>query len=161
MLNIGIDFGGVLSIHDNMSLNQEHKNTSINMPFAIENLLKLKQDGHKLYLISFCGKKRALETHEAILNSELKDVFEKEFYVKNVEYKSIVCKYLDCHVMIDDTSEILESITKLYPNIFPILFEDTKNWNDIYTLISSLKIEKNQKQKEENENISKFIYDIC
>ena len=62
---IGVDFGGVLSIHDSKMTNNsglEHKNTAINMPFAIDNLKKLKKQGHELYIISFCGKTRAKET---------------------------------------------------------------------------------------------------
>jgi hypothetical protein len=155
-LNIGIDFGGVLSIHDKEENIVEHKNTSINMPHAIETLLKLKEDGHKLYLISFCGKKRAIETHDSIINSEIKDVFEREFYVKNIEYKKYICHLVDCDIMIDDTSEILESVKSFCPNITTILFNDNnkdKNWNDIYIFIINFEkkqnvesLDKNQKQ---------------
>ena len=49
-MNIGIDFGGVLSIHDLGS--KEHINTSINMPNALESLYALKET-HNLFLISF------------------------------------------------------------------------------------------------------------
>ena len=73
VFKIGIDFGGVLS---SKSINQngaEHINTCIDMPFAIENLLKLKSHGHKLFLISFCGRTRAVETNKSLQNTMISE----------------------------------------------------------------------------------------
>ena len=58
--NILFDFGGVLSVHDGG--NTEHKNTCINMPNAKESIEQMKNNGHNLSIVSFCGRSRANET---------------------------------------------------------------------------------------------------
>jgi hypothetical protein len=167
-LNIGIDFGGVLSVHDKKDDKKdidgqniiEHKNTSINMPHAIETLLRLKEDGNKLYLISFCGKKRAIETHDAIINSEIKDIFEREFYVKNIEYKKYICQLVNCDIMIDDTCEILDSVKSFCPNITTILFNNEdkdRNWNGIYNFITNFEKKQNTELLDNKQKIIKQL----
>ena len=65
---IGIDFGGVLSQHDSRVApgDASHINTAIDMPNAVESLMALKAEGHHLFLISFCGKSRAIETKASL-----------------------------------------------------------------------------------------------
>lgn len=138
--NIGIDFGGVLSVHDRGE--SEHINTSINMPNAQKALETLQN--HNLYLVSFCGKNRAVETHESLVDTGLSKLFQKEYYVKDKKFKSDVCKYLGCHFMIDDRIGILDNVKAVNPNIITILFggegnshKTAKDWNDVLEIINN------------------------
>ena len=150
VFNIGIDFGGVLSVHDN-KLGAEHRNVSINMPLAVENLLKLKALGHRLYLISFCGRSRALETQTSLEQTKLTDsmscadVFTDIIFVKDIEYKRYICEYLNCHFMIDDREDIQRHVVQSECKTIPILFGSekhpdfvaAKDWNQVVEIITS------------------------
>ncbi len=104
-LIIGVDFGGVMSIYDKGEIEgSEHKSNSIDMQ-------KLKLLVHRLILISFCGKARAIKTKASILETD-KDLFDKIIFVKSKDYKKHVCKRYGCDVMIDDTLDILVGIHK-------------------------------------------------
>jgi hypothetical protein len=140
--NIGIDFGGVLSSHDDG--NNEHRNTHMDMPFALDILKQLKQLKHNLYLISFCGKSRANETKESIKMNNASELFNDQFYVKKREYKREVCDNLGCHFMIDDSVENLDHISSTNKKIVTILFGQSthsyhkcaSDWNDVLSIIS-------------------------
>lgn len=148
--NIGVDFGGVLSPH-NVEISAEHVNTVINMPFAVENLLKLKQHGHKLFIISFCGKNKAIETKKSLEetmimdNISYADIFDKMYFVKYRKYKKDLCEYLNCHFMVDDREDIQEEVMKSRCSTIPILFgKDShhsfitaNNWNNVTDIILS------------------------
>jgi len=88
---------------------KEHRSTLINIDGAIESLKKLKENGHKLYLNSFCGKSRAIETKQAI-QEQIPEVFEELFFVKNKDCKRYVTDMLGADVMIDDTLDVLQTI---------------------------------------------------
>lgn len=154
---IGIDFGGVLSIHDSKRSSLEigdHINTVIDMPNAMEVLTKLKEAGHTLYLISFCGKNRAIETKESL--KEFSDIFEDQFYTKNREYKGFICNYLECDVMIDDRQDVLDSVNKDSFSTKTILFKD--NWLEILDILTNYSP---KKYKGNNiNNINKYCYKI-
>lgn len=113
-LKIGIDFGGVLSKHEKSRKTDdasEHRSISINMPGAIDGLRELKKANHKLYIISFCGKQRAIETKASLLQSnDIKGIFDGIYFVKDISYKVDICSLLGCDIMIDDRLDILESI---------------------------------------------------
>lgn len=144
--NIGIDFGGVLSIHDSKTTNisgLEHRNTAINMPFA-ENAIKLLKDqGHNLYLISFCGKTRTEQTRVSINESKSSDIFNEMYFVKSKPFKNELCQNLGCHFMIDDNIEILDNIKAHNSKIVTILFDGdehpihkcVKDWNSVLKII--------------------------
>ena len=151
VFKIGIDFGGVLS---SKSINQngaEHINTCIDMPFAIENLLKLKSHGHKLFLISFCGRTRAVETNKSLQNTMISEnqscasIFDGIYFVKDTTYKRQLCEYLSCHFMVDDREDILFEVQKRSSKTIPILFgqqNHTKftsafDWNIVTAIIES------------------------
>jgi hypothetical protein len=87
-MKIGIDFGGVLSIPDGEDKNG-HVNTSIDMPGALEALLFLKKQEHSLFLISFAGKQRSLDTRKSIekINPNL---FDEMYFVKDKMTKALV-----------------------------------------------------------------------
>lgn len=147
--NIGIDFGGVLSMHDDKN-NAEHINTVIDVPNALECLLKLKNDGHKLYLISFCGKTRAIETYQSLALSHIDnnmccaDLFETIYFVKDRTKKKEICEYLHCHFMIDDRVDILQNIVGCKSNTKPILFGSehsqfisAPDWTNVVNIINT------------------------
>lgn len=122
-LRIGIDVGGVLSQHRAKNTDgSEHQGTSIDMPRCKEFLSKLKQIGHDLYIISFCGKSRAIETIQEIkkithINADGKEqpIFDddsKLCFVKKKEYKGKACKHFGIDVLIDDTLSLFEYVQK-------------------------------------------------
>lgn len=162
--NIGIDFGGVLSIHDS-NIGAEHINTIIDVPMALESLMKLKGYGHKLYLISFCGKNRAIETKKSI-EKYCPNLFDDIYFVKDRKYKKDICEYLNCDYMIDDREDILQEVIKSSCRTIPILFGGdidshflkAKDWNDVLSIISN-----NDRVSEKKElviNIDKKIHKI-
>lgn len=112
-MSIGIDIGGVLSKYDNDS-----ENDSMDMPGGIESLNRLKELGYDLYIISFCGRRRATKIKEILP----KDLFREQFYVKNIKYKSPICNYIGCNFMIDDKFEIFDHLKIKNDSIITILF---------------------------------------
>lgn len=168
--NIGIDFGGVLGIHDKGDC--EHINTSINMPGEIEALNELKSQNHNLYLISYCGKKRATETRDSMDNNNVSCLFQAKYYVKNKKFKSNICNDVGIHIMIDDRIGILNSIKQSNKNILTILFAHdfeesnlkcphkiAKNWNQVLEIINKAKI--NKKMFENKTKINKDVSELC
>lgn len=134
---LGIDFGGVLSIHDSPDTGKEHRSVAINMPYALETLRKLKSDGHRLVLVSFAGKSRSIETMASI-EETCPDVFDCIYFVKDKAHKLAICQYEGCDVMIDDREDILESF--IGTDVMPILYGGQsssiitmKDWQDDVT----------------------------
>ena len=148
--NIGVDFGGVLSKLDKEEFdkNSEHFNTAIDIPDAIDNILKLKSLGHKLFLISYCGRPRALETKESLdktvisENMMCSDLFEEMYFVKEKAFKKDLCEFLNCQFMIDDRIGIQLNILTSSCKTIPILFgnhsesvKSAMNWNEVTKII--------------------------
>lgn len=128
-LKIGIDFGGVLSIYhkNHRSDEDEHQSIEINMPNAIESLIKLKESGHLLYLISYCGERRAIETKRSILRTFPKnDLFNGLYFVQRTSDKADVCLSLGCDLMIDDKLKILNNIQSIIPTMKFIWFSSSE-----------------------------------
>jgi hypothetical protein len=128
-LKIGIDFGGVLSIHDHAKQEApeagaqgQHKSTAIDMPDGIDVLRQLKADGHRLYLISFAGQTRAKETKKALLES-FPDVFDGMYFPKSKSFKTNICQNLGCDIMIDDIVDLLSDISKCEPRMRCLWFQ--------------------------------------
>ena len=142
---LGIDFGGVLSVND--KADAEHRNIEIDMPGALENLKKLKEANYRLVLISFAGRKRALETRDSIVET-CPDIFDTMYFVKHIKYKVDICKYEGCDAMIDDREVVLEYF-KGSPTI-PILFT---SWENFFLPMFSLKVSPYR-----NINTSKMTY---
>jgi hypothetical protein len=168
--NIGIDFGGVLSLHDSKeNVTKEHVNTIIDMPGAIKSLEKLNSQNNNLYLISFCGKNRAISTNKSISDNSLAYLFKEQFYVKNASYKKDVCKRLGCNFMIDDREDVLDEVKKSNTEIITILFGKSQNeclnnnhkcaenWEDVVKIISSTPF---FEIKGENISLDKYIYKL-
>jgi len=164
--NIGIDFGGVLSIHDDKNTNMfglEHRNTAINMPFAHDALSTLKKLGHNLYLISFCGKNRAIETRKSIEDSEYSNLLNSLYFVKGKPYKDKLCQYLGCHFVIDDSVDVLDNIKVHNDKIVTILFDAdnhsvhkcAKDWYEVLRIINETEY---FEPVTSTLNISKYLY---
>lgn len=169
-LTIGIDFGGVLSLHDRGADNEGHKSDAIDMPNALETLQKLKSLGHKLILISFCGKGRAIKTKDSVMATCL-DVFDRLVFVKNKKFKGEICRKYGCDLMIDDTLELLKDIYKSLGNHCiwfvgdpstdvsngcPKNIIQIEDWDDILEKLSSF----NKVSKPEDIDVSKLVYDL-
>lgn len=160
-LKIAVDFGGVLSSHDRgdperfKPENGEHVSTVVSIPYAIEALKQLKAAGHKLYLNSFCGRNRAIETRTAI-EHELPGIFDGLFFVKNKKFKGAITKYLGCDVMIDDLLDILIKIhdDAACPN--PIWFKGDPTFEDKQKIPKTKKIIEMYSWKDADETISKI-----
>ncbi len=115
------------------------------MDYAMESVEQLKKMGHKLYIISFCGRSRAIQTKNGLDFAGLSDFFNDQFYVKNREDKKYVCKYLGCDIMIDDREGILNDIMQANPKITTILFGSkpsnkshkfAQNWHEVLNIIN-------------------------
>lgn len=113
MFNIGIDIGGVLvgkgnTIHE-----------MFEVPDSLTSLEYLSKNNN-LYIISYCGERRAQENYNNLYGI---DLFTAQYYVSKKIYKSSIIDYLDCDVMIDDNENILNDIKKNHPNVATILFQ--------------------------------------
>jgi hypothetical protein len=173
-LTIAIDFGGVLSVHDAKNdTGSEHHNVSINMEGALEALVTLKKAGHKLYLVSFCGRRRAVETMESI-NTSAPGIFDGLYFVKDKAYKKHICAYLGADVMIDDTLPILVDIAqnaeprqlilfsgdpgfKTQGNTRVLAIAKLDSWSRIVELCATLK-PSHKPAWNLAENLSKWVY---
>lgn len=161
---IGIDFGGVLSIHDGGD--QEHQNTSLNMPNALESLEELSKSGHRLLLISFCGYNRAVDTKKCISDAQADKFFTDIYFVKMREDKKYICEKQGCHFMIDDRPNVLKFVAMHNKNIIPILFGAQKHphykcaetWKDVMKIISETNffdVKPNEKL-----NVNQYIHKV-
>jgi hypothetical protein len=151
ILKIAIDFGGVLSKHDDLyskqesvvsfdnqmknfktdtkekvsgKQTQEHRNMTIDIPNALEILNMWKDKGHKLYLVSFCGKKRAVGTRESIMKT-CPGLFEELYFVKDIKGKPVICNHIGAHLLIDDTELVHQEMKKSAPHVDLYLFDGT------------------------------------
>jgi len=115
-MRIGIDFGGVLVKHDSSNENHDAKedtNFDVNkvpwMEGALETLASLAATKkHQLFIVSFCGKKRELETREALKAKVAPFIPESNWiFVRDRKLKSKACKDNQIDVMIDDRLDIL------------------------------------------------------
>ena len=149
-LRIGIDFGGVLSIHDKTrtSEDDEHQSVEINMPGAMESLLQLKESGHKLYLISYCGERRARETKKNLLKIlPSKNFFDALYFTQRTSNKLDVCQALGCDIIIEDRLKTLKHIQRTVPTMKFLWFTSSnetqpddiikvESWSDVMKTIA-------------------------
>lgn len=145
IFNIGIDFGGVLSVHDGPKA--KHINVCVDIEYVEESLQKLKDRGHNLFLISFCGRTRAIETKKSLDESGLSRFFTSQTYVKKRDYKRQICELNNCHFMIDDREDILRNVLNNGSNTIPILFGKishpeyicANDWRKVIDIITNTK----------------------
>ncbi|UJR21791.1 hypothetical protein I4U23_024866 [Adineta vaga] len=153
-LRIGIDFGGVLCIHDKTrtSEDDEHESVELNMPDAMASLIKLKESGHKLYLISYCGERRARETKRNLLKIlPSKTFFDGLYFTQRTSNKLDVCQALGCDIMIEDRLKTLKHIQRTIPTMKFLWFSSSEesqpddmikveSWSDIMKTINDVLI---------------------
>ena len=109
-LKIGVDMGGVCSSKSAIYEDDtKEMKTLIDVPDCLKYLEQLNKDGHELYLVSFCGRRRANETRRE-LNNTYKGLFKEMYFVKDKKYKKDICQYRNLDTMIDDRTDILGSI---------------------------------------------------
>ena len=144
-LTIGIDYGNVCS-------QDAHKHeddvfageTGINVPGCLEALQILRAQGHRLILISFCGRNRAKRTRE-YLDSLDEKPFHEVYFVKNRNYKAHVCQQRGVDIMIDDRMDILKTVAPTLSLHFGSHPSDkackynadysAASWSDVLTLL--------------------------
>jgi len=136
-MRIGIDCGGVL-FPTNTKFEGGGEDTTQTeewMPGALQSLDTLRKLGHELFVVSFCGKRRALETREKLL--EVKDVIPPEhvFIVKDKLKKGTVCRNEGIQVLIDDRQDVLRAAKKNFPELTCILFE---SWEQVMDSIQNV-----------------------
>ena len=112
-LKIGIDIGGVCSSHaSGYEDDLKSSSTILDIDGCLETLYKLVRMGHHIYIVSFCGAKRAVETQGTLINMYPELFTTKNlFFVKKKTYKDLICQHLGLDVMIDDRIDIINSLT--------------------------------------------------
>jgi hypothetical protein len=112
-LKIGIDVGGVLSHKSDIyeKVSDEIKEI-IDMEFAVCSLKELKEAGHELYIVSFCGKNRAYNTRNQ-LDRVYPGLFSDMFFVKDKKNKNEILRHKGIDVFIDDTLSVLQNVTTI------------------------------------------------
>ena len=144
---VGLDFGGVLG-QLNGAKGAEHIDTAINMPDAIDTLSNLLDPTmttrtYMFKIISFCGYARAVQTHRVL--ETYPHLFNEIYFVKDRSFKAELCKYLGCHIMVDDRVEILNNVRRLNPHIITVLFgtrksplhKNVRNWKELCEMIQN------------------------
>lgn len=137
-LNIGIDAGGVMFVHVERKKNNEDTSTTNWMVDALSSMQKLKNMGHRLFLVSFAGKKTGEETKRVIkLDASGFINNEDMFIVNDRKKKGIVCKQQKIDIMIDDRADVLLSVMKDSPSTLCFLFGDCPCDNSSVVRVSS------------------------
>jgi len=155
IFNINIDIGNVAcksgEDYEDEECNIEYK--SIFMEGFLENIKKLKQDGHQLFFNSFCGSKREAKVREEFKkNPEIFNIIPESNwnFVRNPKKKYEVCIKTSANIMIDDKLNICNNIKEHGINYVlwfnkstdtpPNGIINVKSWSDIYIEIKKLQI---------------------
>lgn len=147
---VGIDFNGVIFEKD------YNRNFKIK-EYCSEILKELKNINCELFLISACGKKKAVFRNQLLIENNVGHLLTNQYFLGTKKFKSFVCNDIGCHFMIDDKVEVLNQIKKYNKKIITILFLSTncdeqyaendennfeayehkivKNWIEIYDII--------------------------
>ena len=135
-LVLGIDIGGVLSAKGGVYERGIGAVSLMDVPGSLDALKKLKADGHKLVVVSYCGRARAKKTRDVLL-SQYPDLFDDLVFVGDRKLKRNVCDREGIDVMVDDTLSILQSLRN---NVIRIHFgsEQYPDWTSVYAKIQSI-----------------------
>ena len=113
-MKIAIDVGGVLiekSISEQVGEDTVFNPNDIQwVPGALDAIRTLATSGHILYILSFCGKRREMETRIALKTSGV-DTWINEsnwFFVRNRRLKAPCMKEHNLELLIDDTHEVVK-----------------------------------------------------
>lgn len=144
-MNIGIDAGGVMFVHTDLTIDEDTSSTTNWIEGAIEGMKKLKSHGHRLFLVSFAGKRRGIETKKVIQQTISDCIDEKDMIiVNNRSKKGKVCQELGLDIMIDDHVDVLESVMKTSRKTLCFLFGNNpcdnpkiirvSNWEEVVSV---------------------------
>ncbi|MFW6246650.1 MAG: 5' nucleotidase, NT5C type [bacterium] len=145
-LRIGVDVDGVL--YDNYICTPSQV-----MPFSYDSLHELKNDGHKLYIISSRVERNTTITKDWLDENYGKNLFEK--ILLGCDRKGMVCRDRNIDIMIDDFFHYLQQCEKynvyglLMDNFLNRSFEETKyikrvnDWQDAARYIKNGRHRKN------------------
>ena len=111
-LRIGVDFGGVCSVHADQYESDVDSEELINVPGCVEALRSLRANGHSLHLVSYCGARRAAATRAYL---EPLALFDSLTFVRSRDFKKHACAALGLDVLIDDRLDILATIAPTQP----------------------------------------------
>jgi hypothetical protein len=176
---IGIDAGGVLlhkSRGEHVPVNQvQSRNPIIG---ALAPLIKMKENGNKLILISFASRQLA-KLNASDIEKNYPGVFDAMFFVKDKMEKVALCRYLGIDVMIDDTVDVHVNIKnglyvgknkeiKAIPTMKHILFTgdcidgenkdnftEVDDWSKIYELLNTVD---HTHEADKSIKLTKYVY---
>lgn len=125
-MRIGVDIGGVIVKKDyedkdeDTTFNQSH-------PMFFDHcfeVLKELSERHKLFIISYCGRKREEETRKVLLEVGLDKIIPEEhwYFVRSRKAKLEPARRLNLDIMIDDTQEIHDLLLSNLKGITGIWF---------------------------------------
>lgn len=122
-MRIAIDIGGVLCPKDIDGF----------MPGAIEAIIELAKK-HELWILSFCGKTRELESRTFLLANNVNIIIPENnwIFVKKPTLKANKMKELNLDILIDDTQCVIDSCT--LKGVKTIKFIDS--WKDVLLIIN-------------------------
>ena len=167
-MKIAVDFGGVCSVAGEYEERDEDRVEMINVPRCVETIGQLKRLGHKVILVSFCGRRRAVATRD-YLETKMSGLFDQLYFVKNRDYKKSICARYGVDVLIDDNVDILRTLEAptvgiLFTYEKPETRDDSmviaKSWDHVPILLSILQQQQQQQRNTENFgiNIDKMCY---
>ena len=144
-MKIGIDIGGVL-----IGKRQDN-NALFDVPDSLSSLRHLSSE-NSLYIISYSKKIMAQANYYSLVESGL---FDAQYYVDTMSYKSLVVKHLECNVMIDDKENILNEVKFNNPDVLTILFQRynkqkkrshrkhylVEDWQEVMNIVERLEID--------------------
>lgn len=150
-LRIGIDIGGVCLVdsesYESSVTGDEKKVTDdVVVKGCLDALAELKQQGHYLVIVSFCGRKRAENTRQ----HELSTYFDEAYFVKKRPHKAKICQNRGLDLLIDDRSDILACLdsqtTKVkfgtHPSDFAVTFKPdhhVQEWAEVLNITKKMK----------------------
>jgi 5'(3')-deoxyribonucleotidase len=112
MKRLAIDVGGVLIAKKDQSGADTNFDEVKWLPGALESVKELSKH-FDLYILSFCGKKTEQETRDALRSEVLPYIPESKWiFTRKREHKVLRMQELSIDILIDDTLEIIEAVTK-------------------------------------------------
>lgn len=125
---VGIDCGGVLTVHSSLLSETEDTTSMIWMEGTMEALEIMKQNGCELFVVSFAGKKREEETRKKL--EEIKHLIPEKnvFITRDRTKKGEICRKHNLGWLIDDRMDVLLAAEKSFPKLKIVWFT---NWNQV------------------------------
>lgn len=113
-MKIAIDVGGVLIEKSNIATNEDTTFDKKNINWvegSIDAAKTLAKNGYTLYILSFCGKKREIETIEALTKVGFEEWIPREnwIFVRNRRLKADEMTKHGIDILIDDTNEVVHT----------------------------------------------------